>query len=125
MPPDPEPPDLPASLAPAGAAVAADAVVAQVADSRAPGPVAHTHCQNCGTALAGHYCHECGQHDMDFHQSFGHVFLEALENFFHFDAKFFRNIVTLLFRPGRLTETGAVALGKRLLRDNVREIFAV
>lgn len=31
------------------------------------------------------------------------MFLEALENFFHFDAKFFRNIVTLLFRPGRLT----------------------
>jgi glucuronate isomerase len=26
-------------------------------------------------------------------------------------------------RPGRLTETEAVALGKRLLRDNVREIF--
>jgi glucuronate isomerase len=28
-------------------------------------------------------------------------------------------------RPGRLTETEAVALGKRLLRDNVREIFGV
>ncbi|HJZ93511.1 MAG TPA: glucuronate isomerase [Gemmataceae bacterium] len=28
-------------------------------------------------------------------------------------------------RPGRLTETEAAALGKRLLRDNVREIFGV
>ena len=28
-------------------------------------------------------------------------------------------------RPGRLTEAGAVALGTRLLRDNVREIFKV
>ncbi len=28
-------------------------------------------------------------------------------------------------RPGRLTETEAVALGTRLLRDNVREIFKV
>jgi glucuronate isomerase len=28
-------------------------------------------------------------------------------------------------RPGRLSETEAVALGKRLLRDNVREIFKV
>ena len=28
-------------------------------------------------------------------------------------------------RPGRLTEAGAVALGTRLLRDNVREIFQV
>ena len=28
-------------------------------------------------------------------------------------------------RPGRLTETEAIALGKRLLRDNVREVFRV
>lgn len=28
-------------------------------------------------------------------------------------------------RPGRMTETEAIALGKRLLRDNVREIFRV
>jgi hypothetical protein len=66
------------------------------------GPV-HTHCENCGTALQGPFCHRCGQHDFDVHRSFGHTALEALENFFHFDAKFFRNIVTLLFRPGVLT----------------------
>ena len=66
-------------------------------------PPVHPHCQNCGTALQGHYCHQCGQHDLDLHRSFRHVFLEALENFLHFDAKFFRNIVTLLFRPGRLS----------------------
>lgn len=68
----------------------------------AHGPV-HTHCENCGTALQGPYCHACGQHDFDAHRSFRHTALEALENFFHFDAKFFRNIVTLLFRPGVLT----------------------
>lgn len=68
----------------------------------AHGPI-HTHCENCGTELKGPFCHKCGQHDFEFHRSFGHVFLEALENFFHFDAKFFRNIVTLLFRPGQLT----------------------
>ncbi len=28
-------------------------------------------------------------------------------------------------RPKRLSETEAVALGKRLLRDNVREVFGV
>ena len=28
-------------------------------------------------------------------------------------------------RPGRLTESEAVALGKHLLRDNVREIFRI
>jgi hypothetical protein len=85
------------------AAAATDAAAAQATDPhRAHGPV-HTHCENCGTALQGPFCHHCGQHDFDAHRSFGHTFLEALENFFHFDAKFFRNIVTLLFRPGVLT----------------------
>lgn len=83
--------------------VAADQVAAHAADPHSHhGPI-HTHCENCGTELKGPFCHACGQHDFEFHRSFGHVFLEALENFFHFDEKFFRNIVTLLFRPGRLT----------------------
>lgn len=63
----------------------------------------NTHCLNCGTPLHGAYCHACGQHDFDSNRSFRHTLLEALENFFHFEGKFFRNIVTLLFRPGRLT----------------------
>ncbi|HVU18442.1 MAG TPA: DUF3667 domain-containing protein [Candidatus Didemnitutus sp.] len=66
-------------------------------------PPAHAACQNCGAELHGPFCHRCGQHDFEFHRSFGHVFLEALENFFHFDEKFFRNVFTLLFRPGRLS----------------------
>jgi glucuronate isomerase len=28
-------------------------------------------------------------------------------------------------RPGQMTETQAIALGKRLLRDNTRELFGV
>lgn len=63
----------------------------------------HSHCENCGTKLEGPWCHKCGQHDFEFHRSFWHVFLEALETLFHFEGKFFRNIATLLFRPGRLT----------------------
>ncbi|MBI5424164.1 MAG: DUF3667 domain-containing protein [Opitutae bacterium] len=84
--------------------VAADQLAAHAAEPRghAHGPI-HTHCENCGTELKGPFCHACGQHDFEFHRSFGHVFLEALENFLHFDAKFFRNIITLLFRPGQLT----------------------
>lgn len=99
------PPELPsADDAPSPEAVAATAAVAAHAAEphRGHGPV-HTHCENCGTELKGPFCHACGQHDFDAHRSFGHTFLEALENFFHFDAKFFRNIVTLLFRPGVLT----------------------
>lgn len=60
-------------------------------------------CKNCGTSLEGPYCHKCGQHDFDFHQSFRHVLHEVLEDLFHFDGKFFKGIYDLLFRPGWLT----------------------
>lgn len=104
MSPDPEPPEssLPPSppdlAAPAAAGAAAHAAHA----SGHHGPF-HTHCENCGTKLEGPWCHRCGQHDFEFHRSFWHVFMEALETIFHFEGKFFRNIVTLLFQPGRLT----------------------
>jgi len=62
-----------------------------------------THCQNCDTELKGPYCHQCGQHDFDFHKSWGHVIHETLEGFFHFDGKLFRGLFDLLFRPGWLT----------------------
>jgi hypothetical protein len=101
VPLDPEPPDL--SSSPISEAVVAGAVAAHATESAGHGQPVHIHCENCGTALRGPYCHQCGQHDIDFHRSFGHMFLDALENFFHFDAKLFRNIVALLFRPGRLT----------------------
>jgi hypothetical protein len=84
-------------------ALVAGAIVAHASESAGHGHAVHTRCENCDTELNGPFCHRCGQHDIDFHRSFGHMFLDALENFFHFDAKLFRNIVTLLFRPGRLT----------------------
>jgi len=70
--------------------------------SHAEAPI-RTHCQNCETELKGPYCHKCGQHDFDAHQSFGHALHEVLESFFHWDGKFFGGIYDLLFRPGYLT----------------------
>ncbi len=62
-----------------------------------------THCENCGTALAGPYCHRCGQHAIAYRQSFRHLAHDTLENLFHFDGKFFVSVTWLLARPGRLT----------------------
>lgn len=97
----PEPPDPPAL--PVEGALVADQVGAHATEGAGHHGPFHTHCENCGTPLAGPWCHRCGQHDFEFHRSFWHVFLEVLETLFHFEGKFFRNIVTLLFRPGRLT----------------------
>ncbi|MDQ5980028.1 MAG: hypothetical protein QG602_3003, partial [Verrucomicrobiota bacterium] len=98
---EPEPPEPP-SL-PVQDAVAADQAAAHTTESHDHHGPFHTHCENCGTKLEGPWCHKCGQHDFEFHRSFWHVFMEALETLFHFEGKFFRNIVTLLFRPGVLT----------------------
>jgi hypothetical protein len=108
MSPDPEPPELSVASVPPvlgleAAAAGADHAAAHAAGGAGHHGPFHTHCENCGTKLDGPFCHRCGQHDFEFHRSFWHVFLEALENLFHFEGKFFRNIVTLLFQPGRLT----------------------
>ena len=103
MPIDPEPPELSVPIPDPGEALATDAVGAEVAGAHDHHGPFHTHCENCGTKLDGPWCHKCGQHDFEFHRSFRHVFFEALETIFHFEGKFFRNMVTLLFRPGRLT----------------------
>lgn len=95
--PPPEP-DVPAACAPA----AAPELQSGAERGGHHGPF-HSHCENCGAALHGPWCHACGQHDFEFHRSFRHVALEALESFFHFDGTFFRSTLTLLFKPGRLT----------------------
>ncbi|MFI5358146.1 MAG: DUF3667 domain-containing protein [Opitutales bacterium] len=60
-------------------------------------------CQNCSSPLTGPYCAQCGQHDVDYHRSFHHLFHDLLENLFHFEGKFFVTVAWLLAKPGRIT----------------------
>ena len=63
-------------------------------------------CLNCGAALAGPFCHLCGQkevhpHDFSLRHFFGHTVLHELT---HLDSnKILRTFGALLFRPGLLT----------------------
>jgi Protein of unknown function (DUF3667) len=62
-----------------------------------------TRCANCGVALAGLYCHACGQrHEPDV-LSIGHWAREAVESLTHADSRLWRTLLALLFRPGHLT----------------------
>ena len=63
----------------------------------------HTHCANCGAALAERYCSRCGQ-DSHVSLSFGHFLHEFVEGMFHVDSSFWRTLRTLVARPGVLTE---------------------
>jgi hypothetical protein len=66
-----------------------------------PGP-----CLNCGAYLSKDdlFCSHCGQkrlerEDMSFRNLIGDSFLD----YFHFDSKFFRTILPLVYKPGWLT----------------------
>jgi hypothetical protein len=62
-----------------------------------------SNCLNCGAPLSGPYCAACGQHDVDYNQSFWHVLEDALEGVLHFDGKFFKSARYIFTRPGFLT----------------------
>ena len=77
---------------------------------RAMEPVAgegdgHTHaasCLNCGTALVGPHCHQCGQH-AHVHRSLTVFFHDLAHGVFHLEGKLWRTIPLLVWKPGELT----------------------
>ncbi|GGC42268.1 hypothetical protein GCM10011371_32100 [Novosphingobium marinum] len=65
----------------------------------------HTHeraCLNCGTMLAGHYCHACGQ-AAHVHRTARAVLHDFLHGVLHLEGKTFRTLPLLAFKPGELT----------------------
>src|SRR4051812_31857944 len=63
---------------------------------------AQANCLNCGTALTGPYCSQCGQHVFVRRtlSAFGYDFLNGVLNF---EGKIFRTLPLLAWRPGELT----------------------
>jgi hypothetical protein len=62
-----------------------------------------THCENCGAALAGEFCAQCGQHAIDYRRSIFRVLLDAADSFLNWDTKFLHSMNQLLIRPWQLT----------------------
>ena len=58
-------------------------------------------CENCGTALQGHYCHVCGQRAHNPLRHFTHALEEVLESFWHLDGRVFRTLADLTVRRKR------------------------
>lgn len=63
-----------------------------------------TACLNCGEAVMGRYCHNCGQTSGAHNRSLWLFVQEFFEEFFRLDSKFLRSIVPLLTKPGFLTQ---------------------
>lgn len=65
----------------------------------------HTHesaCLNCGTALAGPYCHQCGQKG-HLHRTLVALGHDLSHGVLHFEGKIWRTLPLLAWRPGELT----------------------
>lgn len=59
-------------------------------------------CLNCGTALAGAYCHRCGQ-PAQVHRSIGGLLHDIAHGVFHFEGKIWDTLPLLAWHPGLLT----------------------
>ena len=68
----------------------------------ADGHTRERNCLNCGTELAGEYCHACGQrgHVHRTLHAFGH---DLLHGVLHFEGKIWHTLPLLAWRPGELT----------------------
>jgi len=60
-------------------------------------------CLNCGTALSGQYCGNCGQRARSRLISLWELISDAFGDLFELDSRIWRTLVPLLLRPGKLT----------------------
>ena len=72
------------------------------AAGEAKGHDAPGNCLNCGGALAGPYCHLCGQQG-HVHRTLGAFWHDLLHGVLHFEGKIWRTLPLLAWRPGALT----------------------
>lgn len=63
---------------------------------------AHGNCTDCGEAVAGNFCANCGQ-PTHVHRTLLHLVEEVLHGVMHFDARIWRTLPLLALNPGRLT----------------------
>ena len=61
-------------------------------------------CESCGHYVDERFCPECGQENIETRQPFHYLFTISIEDFVHYDGRFWKTIQYLLFRPARLTK---------------------
>lgn len=60
-------------------------------------------CLNCGYPLIGKFCAQCGQKAFLHKDSFMHMVVHFVGDYFHYDNKFWLTIKTLFMKPGLAT----------------------
>ncbi len=60
-------------------------------------------CKNCGAALSGKFCSQCGQPDKHSDPTFHEFLHELVHEFLHLDGKIFATLKALILKPGLLS----------------------
>lgn len=70
-----------------------------------PSKVKDLNCLNCGYPFARNekFCPECGQENKGSKITLANFLKEMFRGFFSWDAKFWRTLLALLFRPGKVS----------------------
>lgn len=98
--------------------------VEPTAGERPNGSGAHHLCLNCGTALAGDFCHICGQ-PQHIHKTLSSIGHDVLHGVFHFDGKIWRTLPMLFTRPGALTRRYVAGERARFVSPLALFLFSV
>jgi hypothetical protein len=88
-----------------GDAIAGGVVARSVEPKAGEGSDGHTHehnCLNCGAALTGSFCQQCGQH-AHVHRTLAAFFHDFAHGVLHFEGKIWRTLPLLAWKPGELT----------------------
>jgi len=64
----------------------------------------HKACESCGHYVEKRFCPECGQENVETRQPFHYLFTVSIEDFVHYDSRFWKTILYLLFYPAKLTK---------------------
>ncbi|NWG54337.1 MAG: DUF3667 domain-containing protein [Hydrogenophilaceae bacterium] len=107
----------------AGAAATAG-LVAKTIEGRSGTRHGGGKCLNCGAALNGKYCAECGQ-PAHVHRTLGHVLEEFMHGVVHFDTKAWRTLPLLAVRPGTLTHNYIHGMRARYISPLAMFLFSI
>jgi hypothetical protein len=73
-------------------------------------------CLNCDAKLHGEFCARCGQRNNSISASLRSLAGEFADEYLSFDARIFRSLVALFFRPGYLTRQYLIGRRERYVR---------
>jgi hypothetical protein len=88
------------------------------------GHTRETACLNCGAALAGDYCHVCGQR-AHVHRTLAAWWHDFVHSVVHLDGKFWRTLPMLAWCPGELTRRYARGERARFISPLALFLFTV